>query len=199
MSRINLELDVAKHCRHGSMGHLFMCYYFAPVDPSRLVERTLLLKGVLSPEELIHLADKDLVKNHPFIPSKGALTAASCVMRLCTEHPQPQMEVEEKIIKKKKNYNRYPIKLSPGADKTKDGDGLPIYIQGLAKGVSGNDIWLRGRAFYLPMTGDYDVTEAVISDRGGSSQPVVFGLTGDETILGLPTRPRLNECTFPAR
>ena len=49
------------------------------------------------------------------------------------------------------------------------------------------------------MTGPYDVTEAVISDRGRASQPVIFGLTGDETLLELPTRPRLNEATFPAR
>ena len=199
MSRINLELDVAKHCRNGNMGHLFMRYYFAPVDPGQLVERTLLLEGVLSPEEIIRLADKDLAKNHPFIPSKGVLTAASCVMRLCTEHPQPQMEVEEKIIVVPKNYSKFPIKLSQGAYKTKDGDGLPIYIQGLAQGVKSDDIWSRGHAFYLPMTGPYDVTEAVISDRGRASQPVIFGLTGDETLLELPTRPRLNEATFPAR
>ncbi len=200
MTRLSLGIEMSGNVCSGMEGahQNYLRYYYAPYGPQRLEARDIMLDDIPgSPAEIIETADKHLTDNHPAYPLKGLLPAAACVLRLCLDHEHPQIEVRDRVIAVppgRAMYTAGAIKSHISDEKIMEGIGAETIIEGwnpTIAGPYGDAAW--GTVFHLPAP---DVStarkshQAILADRGGASQPVLFGLLGGEVLLELPTQPK---------
>lgn len=219
---LSLKIEMDSTVCSGTEGAYqdYLRYYFAAMSPQQLEERTVMMDDVpKTPEDIIAAADRHLTDNYPAaLPLKGVLPAAACIVRLCMNHEYPQAEVRSRVVTKLIGQPICTASHSPGQSDMFDGRPRMMRIRkyyvkpstldanqtmnsmqlrpGRLNPPSGDPHEVKGTVFYLPRPGIPSTLRShpvVLADRGAASQPVLFGLLGDETVYELP---RLQEQRF---
>ena len=209
MSRLSLGFEISSTVCTGTEGshQNYLRYYYAPFGSEFLESRNVLLDHIPdSAGETIAFADKHLTDNHPSYPREGLLVAAAAVLRLCMDHEHPKIEVRDRVIAVPESYQTYPLEVlgkSIVEDDVAEGKGVVRRVEWPYpnyRGTGTTSWWCT--AFYLPrdsFSGVQAQHQAVKSDRGGASKPVLFGLLGGETVVEVPTKKHLGSYSEPVR
>lgn len=190
MSRelMNFSLDIKEEACSGTQGAYYLAVAEMPMS-TRLHEHQIFLgrEPIDGGEAALDVADRYLagLVTDEFDHHKNAHASAASLLRLCTRHEEPVLEVADTTI------------VTMPAAGRRDVDGEYMYYQsGLfthvsAKLVPTDDDKYSGfrdreKVYYMPHAG-YDATQqdhpSVIAYAGGSSYPMRIGLLGGEQVI----------------
>jgi hypothetical protein len=204
MSNLNIRFpvkDVA--CTGSESGEYYGRYYYrANPNPGAQASTFYIGKAALSIEDAMSHAETELngVKEFYTVRTGRLLPAAATVLRLCSRHKKdgPTIEIVLNSITVSNN-EIFEVEGKSWAEPVEENAGaLASYAGIINRGPSARYIPVHDltKINYLPHE-NYDSMKidhtGVTSYRGGSTDPILFGLLGGEQILHVPvesdTRP----------
>jgi hypothetical protein len=195
--KADLYLPVSDEACVGAGGNYYLNTYDAVNMYEPHVHQASLGKQALKgPEEILDRADKvtaAMADSYQFDSHKNVKPVAASLLRLCTRHDEPVIEIAENVIRVIPGQTSL-LTIEPAY-----GFADPYTVNvGLVSAPTGpTDFHLESdvpNTFYLPhenYDGLHSPHQAVKAHTGGSSYPVRFGLLGGEELVEVSPNPKI--------